>query len=146
VPIHQEYEAMQFEAVTAYVVEDDPHRLMVISALLRDLGITFKRNTTGNAVATSVYAMATPPTVIFLSLEMAGAIRVCFELSSLPGFEHVPIIAMGNPCHSDKEGVLWKAGFAAFVPVPIPSRALGSVIKRVINGEREITLPVNSYS
>ncbi len=54
----------------ALVVDDDAHSLVAISSMLRDLGIRFKRNTTGAKVPEQMRSMNPPPDFVLLNLDL----------------------------------------------------------------------------
>ena len=57
----------------ALVVENDAHTLVAISSILRDLGIRFKRNTTGENVVEQIRAMNPRPDFILLDTDLPHA-------------------------------------------------------------------------
>ena len=121
----------------ARVVEDDAHSLVALSSILRDLGIRFKRNTTGAKVAEQMRAMNPPPDFILLDVELAladsAAILRRIKADALA--RGVPVIAIGANQEFTVRQRLKHAGFAAYLPKPLPRRQFGDLLQRILDGE-----------
>jgi CheY-like chemotaxis protein len=126
------------ENKSALVVEGDAHSLVAISNLLRDLGVRFKRNTTGANVLEQLRTMQPLPDFILLEIDLphgdAFTIRDRIRHDSL--LERIPIIAIGDESLSELLPQMQRSGFASFVPKPIPRKHFGDLLSRVLAGER----------
>ena len=123
----------------ALVVEDDAHSLVALSSLLRDLGIRFKRNTTGVNVPEQIHAMIPPPDFILLDLDLAsvGALTVHRQLQLDAETRDIPVLALGLIDDFVLRQKLQREGFAAFILKPVPRRSFGDVLQRVLDGEQD---------
>jgi two-component system, sensor histidine kinase and response regulator len=126
-----------FENVRALVVEDDAHSLIAITTILKELGIEYKRNTTGADVIKQVEAMRSPPDFIFLDLDLpkGDAFHICREIHANPRLARVRVIAIAD--HASKELLKKvKSGeFAGFVTKPLPRKGFGELLQRLQSGE-----------
>jgi CheY-like chemotaxis protein len=122
---------------SALVVEDDAHSLVAISSLLRDLGIHFKRNTTGANVPEQISAMHPPPDFILLDLDLASgaALAIYRLLRRAPETRGIPVLALGSIEDFPLRQKLRREGFAALVLKPLPRRHFGDLLQRILDGE-----------
>jgi CheY-like chemotaxis protein len=122
----------------ALVVEDDAHSLVALSSLLRDLGIHFKRNTTGANVPEQIHAMTPAPDFILLDLDLAsGALAIYRRLRLDVETQNIPVLALGSIDDFGLRQKLQREGFAAFIPKPVPRRSFGDLLQRVLDGEQD---------
>ncbi|MFN8376898.1 MAG: response regulator [Anaerolineae bacterium] len=120
------------------IVDGDAHNLMTLSALLKTLGVRYKRNTTGNNVVQQALSMLPKLDAILLDLNLpdADAFAICRELKSEPLLAKIPVIAMA---HEHKDDLVQRArhnGFAGFVARPFPRIQFEQYLRRIILGER----------
>ncbi len=120
----------------ALVVEDDAHSLVAISSLLRDLGIRFKRNTSGASVLEQVRAMHPLPDFILLDIDLANgeAFTIQQRLLSDPALGDIPTIAIGRE-NGARQRVRHE-GFAGYVIKPLPRHQFGDLLRRILAGEQ----------
>jgi CheY-like chemotaxis protein len=123
---------------SALVVEDDAHSLVAISSLLRDLGIHFKRNTTGANVPEQIRAMTPAPDLILLDIDLASGAALAIHrlLQRDPEMRNIPVLALGSIADSPLRQKLQREGFAALVLKPLPRRHFGDLLQRILNGEQ----------
>lgn len=121
----------------ALVVEDDAHSLVAISSILRDLGVRFKRNTTGANVTQQISEMKPPPDFILLDIDLpnGNALAIQQRILALPRLRSIPIIALADEDERGLQRELDQAGFAAFVLKPIPRREFAEMLERLIANE-----------
>lgn len=122
----------------ALVVEDDAHSLVVISSILRDLGIQFKRNTTGTKVPEQSRSMNPRPDFILLDIDLCNgdAFAIKLRLQSEPMVRSIPVIAMSSLEDFPTRQRIRHAGFAGLVCKPLPRRQFGEMMQRVLSGEQ----------
>lgn len=122
----------------ALVVEADAHSLIAVTSLLKDLGIPYKRNTTGAGVAEMALAMQPKPSVILLGLNLpfADSFEILSSLKSHRALANIPVIALADDSTHNLMARSARAGCAAFLQKPLPRRTFGNVLKRVLAGER----------
>jgi CheY-like chemotaxis protein len=117
------------------VVEGDPHNLIAVSSLLRELKVPFKRNTTGDGVVDQLHHMSPRPEVVLMSLDLpeGNAYDIAAAMRADPDFARVRLVAIGpdHPAADQLEG----AGFDGFIATPLPRRQFSSLLKRVMAGE-----------
>ena len=128
---------MQMENSLAFVVEGDAHSLAVISALLRDLGINYKRNMTGTNVIEQLHAMQPRPDFILLNTDLPYGDgftlgHVILRDRQLSG---IPIIMIGTQSVDSMLTLVQKGGFAGYLARPLPKKLFGEIIRRVLAGE-----------
>ncbi len=123
------------EGKWALVVEDDAHSLVAISSLLRDLGIRFKRNTTGANVPQQIDEMQPLPDFVLLNLDLASgeAFAIQRRIRSNPALRAIPVIALASDEDFDLRGRIEQAGFAALVFKPLPRREFGDLLTRILS-------------
>lgn len=82
------------ETKRVLVIEDDAHDLYVITAMLRKMGVTIKRNTTGAHVLEQ--ARDLQPHLILLDLDLpeAEALDVRRALAADERLQGVPVVAL----------------------------------------------------
>lgn len=127
---------MEFESVVALVVDGDAHSLNVISNLLRELGIRFKRNTTGAHVVRQALKMSPPPNVILMAADLpfGNPLQIVRELAATPELARVPVIIIANNQH-ELMG-LQSPLFTALLTRPLPRQRMPRVLRQVLQGER----------
>lgn len=123
---------------SALVVEDDAHSLVAISSLLRDLGIPFKRNTTGVNVPEQVRAMTPAPDFILLDLDLANgvALSIYHRLKVNAQTRNIPVLALSSNGDYSLRQRLQREGFAALIVKPLPRLYFGDILRRVLAGEQ----------
>jgi CheY-like chemotaxis protein len=121
----------------ALVVEDDAHSLVAVSSILRDLGIRFKRNTTGANVAEQMRAMSPPPDFVLLDIELASSdsFAVLRHIKAEAAARGIPVIALGSNQEFALRQHIRRVGFAAYLPKPLPRRQFGDLLQRILDGE-----------
>ncbi|MEP7292779.1 MAG: response regulator [Chloroflexota bacterium] len=122
----------------ALVVEDDAHNLVAISSILRDLGIRFKRNTTGVNVQQQMIDMNPLPNFVLLDIDLPNgdAFIIQRRIQAVPALSAVPVIALAAEEDFTLRQQLDQAGFAAFVLKPISRRPFTQLLERLLANER----------
>jgi CheY-like chemotaxis protein len=122
----------------ALVVEDDAHSLVVISSILRELGIQFKRNTTGANVPEQIHSMSPAPDFVLLDIDLSqgDAFTINRHLQSDPDTRAIPVIALAAADDYAVRKRAQRAGFAGLIVKPVPRRQFGELISRVLAGEQ----------
>jgi CheY-like chemotaxis protein len=122
--------------IWALVVEDDAHSLIASTAILKELGIGYKRNTTGAQVVEQARAMQPKPDFILLSIDLTETdpFAICRAIQSDPHINRIPIIATGSTHAISKQAQIKAVGCAGFLLKPLPRKHLGGYIKRVLAG------------
>lgn len=128
---------MQIENTLAFVIEGDAHSLTVISGLLRDLGINYKRNMTGANVLEQLHAMQPHPDFILLNTDLPYGDGITLGQLILRDrqLSAIPIIIIGQQAVDDMLEPVQRVGFAAYLAKPLPKRLFGEIIRRVLAGE-----------
>lgn len=123
--------------IWALIVEDDAHQLMVLSAILKSMGILCKRNTTGNNVREQARTMASVPDFIILELDLmrSDPFEILEALYEDDMTAHVPIIVLGDEKWFYQQDRLRAAYCAGYISKPIPRLAFERLIQRVLDGE-----------
>lgn len=122
------------EGICALVVEDDAHSLVSIAAILREYGIRFKRNTTGSAVVQQAHTLHPHFILLDLDLPDGDSYHILQALQSDPVLAHIPVIALGDSAQTDLLKRAQQAGFAGFLPKPLPRKQFGTYIQGVLTG------------
>jgi CheY-like chemotaxis protein len=128
----------------AFVVEDDATSLLAISTLLDDLGIAYKRNTTGSDVMAQLRAMRPAPDWIFLNLDLpAGdAFAICDQLRRDAAWKQTPVIAIADEFSAPVQQRVRDSGFTAMILKPLPRKTFGDYLRRMRQGENFLQAPV----
>jgi putative two-component system response regulator len=121
----------------ALVVEDDAHSLVALSSILRDLGIHFKRNTTGANVLSQLRSMTPLPDFILMDIDLSGgdAFAILRQIRTSGETTGIPVIVFGEAQEFAVRQRAQSAGFSAYLPKPLPRRQFGSLLTRILNGE-----------
>lgn len=119
--------------VNALVVEDDAHSLFAISLILRDLNVSFKRNTTGMKTIQQVMAMEPLPDFVLLDLNLPGAdaFSIIRKLTTDPKTKHIPIIALGDTNCISLQTQAIKVGAVEFLLKPFSRRQFAELVSQV---------------
>ena len=122
----------------ALVVEDDAHSLVAISSILRDLGIRFKRNTTGANVTQQIKEMNPQPNFVLLDIDLPNgdAFIIQRRFQTTATLSSIPVIALASEDDLDLRQQVDRAGFAAFVLKPIARRQFSDLLERLLADER----------
>ena len=133
---HLEFETL-LEDKCALVVENDAHSLVAISSILRDLGVRFKRNTTGAKVIEQMRAMTPWPDFVLLDIDLPlhQALAINHHIHTDPLLRAIPVIAVGSVIDFAVRQRLQNEGFATFVLKPLPRRQFGELVERILAGE-----------
>ncbi len=128
---------MQTESKLAFVVEGDAHSLTAISALLRDLGINYKRNMTGANVIEQLRTMQPPPDFILLNLDLpyADGFTIGHMILRDRQLSRIPIIIIGTQSSDEMMAQVQQIGFAGYLAKPLPKKLFKDFIRRVLIGE-----------
>jgi CheY-like chemotaxis protein len=126
----------KFENIWALVVEDDAHSLIAIGKLLREHGISFKRNTTGAQVICQITDMQPRPDFILLDLDLpqGDSLQICSAIRHSQVLNNLPIIAIGD-YQIEMLPKLRRCGFASFLPKPLPRKQFADYLGRILAGE-----------
>jgi len=121
----------------AFVVEDDAHNLHAISNLLKDMGISYKRNTTGQDVPDKVRSMQPRPTFLLLDMDLplGDPFDILEALKADPDLAEIPVIAMADDARLGEQPQVRLAGFAGFVGKPLPRKHFNDLLERALSGE-----------
>lgn len=126
------------EGKWALVIEDDAHSLVAVSSILRDLGICFKRNTTGADVLEQVRAMNPLPNMILLNIDLAhaDAFGIQQRLRGDSAAGDIPVIALASSNDFSTRKRVRRGGFAGLMIKPLPRRQFAELLDRVLAGEQ----------
>lgn len=122
----------------ALIVEDDAHSLVTLSSILRDLGIHFKRNTTGADVLEQVRSMNPLPHFILLNIDLTqgNAFSIQKRIRTDPTASAIPVVALTSANDNAVRKRAQRAGFAGLIVKPLPRRLFGEMVDRVLSGEQ----------
>jgi CheY-like chemotaxis protein len=116
------------------VVEDEPVNMMLISEVLRNMGIEVLR--AGNGIEALHLLTSTLPSIIFMDINMPGmdGYTATRHIRHLPAAQRmIPIIALtADATRDDKEKCL-EAGMDNFVSKPFRMEEITSVLKKYLN-------------
>jgi len=129
------------DALTVLVVEDDPHTLVVISALLTRLGMRFKRNTTGEGVLSQIDAMQPHPDVVLLDWNMSAGAALARQIAGAPGCASTAVVAM---VEDDAQRAQVRSAGLPCLMRPLPQRELGAVLQHAVESKRNPGPPSDS--
>jgi putative two-component system response regulator len=121
----------------ALVVEDDARSLMAIGMILEELGIHYKRNTTGYDVAQKAQTMYPKPEFILLDMDLpqGDPFHIIEALKAAPDTADIPVIAIADASSDSTIDQTRDAGFSGFVAKPLPRRQFGQILQRILGDE-----------
>ena len=122
----------------ALVVDDDAHSLVAISSMLRDLGIHFKRNTTGKKVSEQIHSINPPPDFVLLNVDLphGNAFTINETIQADPDVRGIPVIAISALDSLSLRQQVQHSGFASYLAKPLPRRQFGAILQRILSGEQ----------
>jgi two-component system cell cycle response regulator DivK len=125
-------------SINAFIVEDDAHSLIAIGSILKDLGITYKRDTSGSSVVSKVRGMFPRPNFILLDMDLPSGdpYRILNDLKADPALASIPVIAIADASRIAMTPQALEAGFAGYMNKPLPRREFGALLERILAGER----------
>jgi len=120
----------------ALVVENDAHSLVAISSILRDLGIHYKRNTTGENVTGQMQAMNPRPDFVLLDIDLPynEAFVINLNIQADAMLRTIPVMAVGSVIDFAARQRLQHDGFATFILKPLPRRQFGDLVECILSG------------
>jgi two-component system, cell cycle response regulator DivK len=125
---------------TALIIDDNSSAIRVLEQLLiresmTSLGIQDTHNIRKHLANASV------PDVIFLDLEMpfTNGYAVLETIKGDARFKNVPVIAYTT--HISHLNDAKRAGFDGFLGKPVDGRVFGSLVERILNGEKVWEVP-----
>jgi CheY-like chemotaxis protein len=126
------------EPITAFIVEDDAHSLIAIGSILKELGISYKRDTSGSVVVSKVRAMFPRPSFILLDMDLPGGdpYTILSDLKADPSLASIPVIAIADASRIAMTPQAREAGFAGYMSKPLPRREFGALLDRILAGEQ----------
>ncbi len=126
------------DPMIAFVVEDDAHSLIAIGSLLKALGITYKRDTSGAAAVSKIQGMSPRPDFVLLDLDLPGGnpYVILHQLKTDLALAEIPVIAIADGAILNAAALAREAGFAGFITKPLPRREFGGRLARILAGEQ----------
>lgn len=127
----------------ALVVEADPHNLVVITSLLKELGVLYKRNTTGTNVIPQLRAMQPRPDFILIAMELpeGDPFAICQSIQQDTALAKIPVIALSSQSPQKLYDQLRAAGFSGLIGKPLPRKQFGGMLRHILDGGEGFTLP-----
>jgi putative two-component system response regulator len=121
-----------FEKYRILIVEDTARSLITISSYLKDLGVSYKRNTTGIGVLRQTIDVR--PDLIMLNLDLpdADAMAIGRSLLQDPRTANIPIIAMADICPAELVTQLLENGFSGCLRKPLSRYVIAQMLERHI--------------
>lgn len=124
-----------FENVQALIIEADAQTLRALSNLMTELGIQYKRNTSGQQVARQ--ADVVKPNLILLDVDLpeGDPFAICQALRQETALAGVPIVAIGEEKWAGQRTELEAQGFFSLIrKKPLPHREFSSYLAQILNG------------
>lgn len=122
-----------FKGTLALVVEDDAHSLIAISAILKELGIQYKRNTTGAHVLEQVRQMYPKPDFVLLDTDLpeGDPLVICQSIHDDERLAQIPVIAM---CRDENRlRPFERTCYAGILPKPLPRKHAGKMLQSILH-------------
>ncbi len=119
------------------IVEDNPQNMKVVMMALRPHGYTLLQATDGEEALE--IAVSEKPDLIIMDVQLpkVSGLEVTRRLRQMPGFSHVPIIAVtAYAMKGDREKAI-EAGCDAYLSKPINTRELPGVVVAVLSQQRK---------
>ena len=120
--------------IRALVVEDDAHQLVVITQILRNMGVACKRNTSGLHVLEQIQGMSPLPDILILELDLVQCdpFAICAALRQDTRSAHIPVITVGSETWRYQQDRLHAAGCAGLICKPISNHRLERFIHQAL--------------
>ncbi len=119
------------------IVEDNPQNMKVVMMALRPHGYTLLQATDGEE-ALEITVSEKPDLIIMdVQLPKVSGLEVTRRLRQMPGFSHIPIIAVtAYAMKGDREKAI-EAGCDAYLSKPINTRELPGVVAAMLSQQRK---------
>ena len=114
------------------VVDDDEKSQRLACDVLEHAGYAITRASSGEEALALARAM--PHDLVLLDIQLPGAsgVQTFAALRALPGWAHVPVIAMTASVMPDERSSLTRVGFNGFVPKPLRIKELVRLVAEVL--------------
>ena len=114
------------------IVEDNPQNMKIALMVLRPHGYTLLEATDGNEALE--IAVSNKPDLILMDMQLpkVSGLEVTKRLRQMPGFSHIPIIAVTAYAMKGDDERIIKAGCDAYLPKPINTRELPRVVSEML--------------
>jgi len=115
------------------IVEDNPQNMKVVQIALRPHGYTLLEATDGEKALEVVSNGARPDLIIMdIQLPKMNGLEVTRRLRQIPGFSHIPIIAVTAYAMRGDEEKIVEAGCDVYLPKPINTRELPRLVAEML--------------
>lgn len=124
-----------FSHIQAMIVESDAQTIRALGSLMDELGIQYKRNTSGQHVIRQ--ASIIKPDLLLLDLDLPDddALVLCRLLRVEPALHDVPIIGLGQQKWSERRAELQAAGFSSYIrKKPLPHQEFSTYLASIMSG------------
>ncbi len=114
------------------IVEDNPQNMKIALMVLRPHGYTLLEATDGDEALEM--AVSNKPDLILMDMQLpkVSGLEVTKRLRQMPGFSHIPIIAVTAYAMKGDDERIIKAGCDAYLPKPINTRELPRVVSEML--------------
>lgn len=131
------------DKIWAFIVEDNPHDLLTITNLFRELGFTIKRNTTGQDVLDKLRLMHPKPAILMLDMDLPAGdpFEIVQTLKTDPELAPIPVVAMSRDPKPHEVKAAQRRGFSGFVSKPLPRKQFPELVEKVISGQKVCYFP-----
>lgn len=128
---------MKIAEPRALIVSGEARCLLSLSSLLQQLGITFKRNTTGANVIHQLCDALHLPHIIFLDLALpqGDAFDICRTLKKDAMLKKIPVVALISNTERVSKDELHFAGFAGYFLKPLARPTITATLPALLNGD-----------
>ena len=115
------------------IIEDNPQNMKVVQMALRPHGYTLLEATDGEKALEVVSNGARPDLIIMdIQLPKMNGLEVTRRLRQIPGFSHIPIIAVTAYAMRGDEEKIVEAGCDVYLPKPINTRELPRLVAEML--------------
>lgn len=124
----------------ALVVEDNALHLVAVTTLLKELNISYKRNTTGIDVAQQARAMQPLPDLILLDMDLpySDSVAICQSIQSVPALKQIPVVAMGGDEWLGRWSHLRAKGFSGFIHKPLSHKQFKETVETMLSAQSAV--------
>jgi CheY-like chemotaxis protein len=119
----------------ALVIEDNALHLIAVTTLLRELNVSYKRNTTGVDVVEQACAMQPLPGVILLDMDLpySDSVAICQMILAVPVLKNIPVLAMGGDEWLGRWWQLQAVGFSDFIRKPFAHKQFKRTLQSMLS-------------
>lgn len=126
-----------FKGFAVLVVDDDPVNLQLLGMMAENYGLTAATAGSGQQAIAMVQAKRFDLILMDINMPQQSGLDTIAQIRRLPGYRHVPAIAVSAGVFDDDRAQALAAGFTDFLPKPVGLNELAAKIQQCLPGSQQ---------